>query len=96
MSLTDLILSLKLWMDRDYLRRYITDRILYYTDLMIILDTDDDGYTDYTNDDDELLLVVIEKKVKRYKIMELFIIEYESIGLKNLFSMGLLISIIES
>jgi hypothetical protein len=44
-------------------------------------------------DDDELLLVVIEKKVERCKVVELFKnVGRESTGLKNLFSMGLLLS----
>ena len=55
------------------------------------------GLTDYLlrhvdGDDDELLLVVIEKKVERCKVVELFKARRESIGLKNLFSMRLLLS----
>jgi hypothetical protein len=47
----------------------------------------------YVNrDDDELLLVVVEKKVERCKIVELFKVRRELIGLKNLFSMRLLLS----
>ena len=47
----------------------------------------------YINEnDDELLLVVIEKKVERYKIIELFKVRYELIELKNLFSIELLLS----
>ena len=39
--------------------------MIYFDILMIILNTDDD-------DDEELLLIDIEKKVERYKIVELF------------------------
>jgi hypothetical protein len=47
----------------DYLRRYIDidDNILYYIDLMIILNINDD---DNIDNDEELFLINIEKKVE--------------------------------
>jgi hypothetical protein len=59
---------------------------------MLCFDFDSCTSADRDEDDDELLLVVVEKKVERCKVVELFKARRELIGLKNLFSMGLLLS----